>query len=97
MRRPYVIPHSESELNLPEGDQIILTQELIECCRTERGGYTSATIAAFGLTFETMQVGWPRRLIGKRLSRDQYRAALEGRYVYRSGRLRPNTPQPNLL
>lgn len=73
------IDNLESEM--PEGDSITLTEELIARCRTN-GAFTSATVRAFGLMPGYETKGWPMRLIGKVLTRDQYREAIRGKHLY---------------
>jgi len=67
----------EVEAMMPPGVMpVTLTQELIARCRTNLGAFTTATILALDPADNV--VGWPARLIGKTISRDQYRAAIEG-------------------
>jgi hypothetical protein len=61
------------------GSKITLTRELIEECRTERGGFTKATIEAFGLEWPPRR-GWPRRLIGTDIDHSKYNQAQQGRF-----------------
>jgi len=78
-------PHTKEEIDalMPDGDgPIVLTKFLIDRTRTLVGAFTTATLEALK-TPDTM-AGWPQRLIGKTLSRDEYRKAVEGRYVYAS-------------
>lgn len=81
-----LIPHTEADIALPSGDLFALTEELIARCRTARGAFTNATLKAFGL-HKPLITGWPERLIGKVLTREQYADALRGRFIYRSGPL----------
>lgn len=83
-RGPYVIPHSDSEIFVPDSDPIILTQELIDNCRAN-GSFTSATLNALQVP-RPLRSGWGQRLLGKAMPRAQYREAVEGRYVYRAKR-----------
>jgi hypothetical protein len=76
------IPHTEAEIGLPYGDEFILTEDLIDKCRAN-GAFTTATAIALGVYGVDMERGWPARLVGKTLSREQYRKALEGRFIYR--------------
>lgn len=65
---------------------INLTHELIEKCRTHAGAFTNATLRAWDLRQPLIR-GWPERLIGTLIDRDSYRRALEGRYLYNTGKL----------
>lgn len=72
----------EVERDMPPGDgPIELTNDLIQKCRTSRGAFTNASIIPLGVEFPLMS-GWATKLIGKRISRAEYRQALEGRYIY---------------
>lgn len=82
----YVVPHEPVDKDMPEGESITLTKPLIRACMTS-GTFTNATLRAFGVTRATMVAGWPSRLVGTILTRQQYRDALEGRFIYNSGRL----------
>lgn len=74
------------EANMPQGDApVSLTKPLIDSCRAN-GAFTNATIRAFGLKSPLIE-GWPGRLIGTEISRDQFRKALEGKFIYASGPL----------
>lgn len=86
-RKGYVIPHTEADLVMPDGEIITLTRELIYRCQTDNGGITNATIRALGVPVPLL-AGWPIRLEGKQLTRAQYREALEGRFIYNSGSLK---------
>lgn len=80
--RQIVIPHSDSDMEIPSEENITLTKELIDKCRAN-GSFTSATMRAFGVVGKP-EKGWTRRLIGKSITRDQYKAAAEGRFIYSS-------------
>lgn len=86
VKKRTVIPHTEADLAIPESETITLTKELIDACRAN-GSFTNATMRAFGLTKATIQKGWTFRLIGKQMSRDEYKAAQEGKFHYNTGRL----------
>ena len=45
---PKVMPHDPVEV--PDGDPIVMTFDLLTRCKTERGGFTNETLRAFGLT-----------------------------------------------
>jgi len=93
-RRPIgsIVPHVVTEVEMPDGETFPLTCDLIAKCRTELGGITNATISALEVPIP-LRKGWPERLAGKMISRDAYRRAVEGRYHYGSGRLKPTTNQ----
>lgn len=69
--------------DMPEGDPIILSRELVNRLRTKGGSFTNATLAPIGLKFP-LKSGWMESLEGKQVSRRTYWAALEGREVYRA-------------
>lgn len=78
-----VRPHSEADIerDMPLGDgPITLTRDLLNRCRTN-GAFTSATTDALGLA-GPLVAGWGERLIGTEISRESYRRALTGRYIY---------------
>lgn len=56
---------------MESGDSVILSFEHLEHLRTLRGGYTSATIKALGLTWP-LRSGWRRRLVGTSIPRALY-------------------------
>lgn len=85
LKQHTVIPHSEDEVKMPDGDQIVLTPDLINACRAN-GSFTNATLRAFGLK-KPLISGWGGRLVGTVMSREKYRQALEGKFIYRSGPL----------
>lgn len=79
-------PQSDEELEkqIPEGDPVIMTGELLDRCRTN-GSFTNATLRALGMTSATMVKGWTHQFKGKLMPRKQYKAALKGRWVYHTG------------
>lgn len=79
-RAGFIVPHGSIESEMPPGDPIVITRELIDLCRTN-GSFTAATIRALGVPIPPKK-GWGRRLIGKRMTRNEFRAVLEARYVY---------------
>lgn len=85
-KRSHTIPHEPVDAEMPAGDPIVLTPELVSRCRAN-GSFTNATVRAFGLSRGRMSAGWPARLVGVALTREAYRDALEGRFKYNSGRL----------
>lgn len=85
-KKEIVIPHDESLLQIPNSETITLTPELIDNCRAN-GSFTNATLRALGMTKSTMTRGWVQNLVGKILSRERYKEAARGKFVYHSGRL----------
>lgn len=65
---------------------IRLTLPLINACRTAKGGFTGATVRAFGLVWADIERGWVRRLIGTYISRSNYEQALAGRSTQKEKR-----------
>jgi hypothetical protein len=82
-KRETCVDWAEVARDMPLGDTVILTQELINKTRTSEGGFTSATVIA--LRPDSTEKGWVSRLCGKSISADQYREALVGRYIYNCG------------
>lgn len=80
-----IVPHTEADLQMPDGDPIVLTKALIQRCMAN-GSFTNATLRAFGLT-RPLTHGWPKRLLGVQLTREKYLEALKGRFSYNSGPL----------
>lgn len=66
---------------MPPGDspEVVMTDELLSKCRLDTS-FTTAALVALGIT--DMTAGWPARLIGKSISREQYRKALIGARLY---------------
>lgn len=76
------IDAAKVEADMPPGDgPIELTDTLIQKCRSASGGFTNAAIIPLGAEAPLIS-GWAARLIGKKVSRAEYRQALEGRYIY---------------
>lgn len=67
------------------GPEITLTKELIDQARTN-GAFTNASLRAFGLRY-VPETGWPDRLVGKSIPKEDYRKALEGRFQCNTGKL----------
>jgi hypothetical protein len=78
--RHFVVPHDP--IQMPDGDPIVLNEKLIDECRAN-GAFTNATLRAFGMTRATMLRGWTGRLEGTLISRENYRKAAEGKFIYR--------------
>lgn len=83
----FTIPHKPEVIDVPEAEKVVLTEELIEKCRTDKGAFTNATVRAFGVHKSIMQKGWVKRLEGTTISRSAYIQAVEGRFVFASGPL----------
>lgn len=92
IRAQHIIEHTEEEIKIPNGDSFVLTIYLINACRAN-GAFTNATLRAFGAS-RPMVAGWVGRLIGRRLTRDEYRSELEGRFIYRERLMRRNGDEP---
>lgn len=84
--RGIVLPHSPDDVKIPDGDLIVLTKALIDNCRAN-GSFTNATLRALGMNKGDMIKGWAIRLEGVAMPREQYRLAVEGKFIYRSGKL----------
>lgn len=85
--RTNIKPHTDAEIDavMPAGEgDVTLTHELILKCRTTTGGFTSATLET--LNPPDLLKGWPFRLVGKVLSRETFRNAVAGKYIYSSKR-----------
>ncbi len=80
--RPHTFEEVEAQMPpfLPDTDDVILTMELINRCMVN-GSFTRETVDQLGTTTFN-NPGWRDRLIGKRISRTHYRAAIEGKYIY---------------
>lgn len=70
---------------------IVLTNEMLESLRTEKGGYTQATTEALGVAWP-LQSGWKHRMVGVSISdkawREAVAAAKRGPIVRRRGNTR---------
>jgi hypothetical protein len=66
---------------MPPGNSetVVLTEELLSRCRLNQS-FTTAATYALGVT--DFSQGWPARLVGKEISRSQYRNALIGARLY---------------
>lgn len=72
--------------DMPEGDPITLTLELVNRARTKAFAFTNASLRALGIKAPLLN-GWPKRLVGKVVSRETYMEALVGRSRYNTGSL----------
>jgi hypothetical protein len=84
MQNQAVPPDDEIERQMPEGDQITLTSKRIAIVRAN-GSFTNATIEALGVPHKP-EAGWAKALIGTTISREKFKAALVGKYIYRKKR-----------
>ena len=77
-------------------ETVVLTEELIERCRTDAGGFTGATIVALGMNLSDLRgkKGWTFRLRGTVITRDQYERAVAGRLQF--NRRVPPSDHPEL-
>ena len=80
------INHDEIVRDMPVGEEIVLTRELIERLRTKAGAFTNASLRPLGLRSPLIS-GWAKRLEGMKVNRATYQTCLEGRYIYNSGKL----------
>jgi hypothetical protein len=80
---PFIDPSlpEQIEAEMPGGELIELNTELINRAR-KNGTFTNATLNALGVKKDEMWSGWVKRLVGNVVARDQYRKALEGRFIY---------------
>jgi len=63
---------------------ITLTLDLIFKCQTARKGWTNATLEALGLHRNEKTTGWPRRLVGRQLTEEDWQRAIDGRLKFLS-------------
>ena len=63
---------------------ITLTLDRIFDCRTANGGWTKSTVEACGMRWMDMTPGWPRRLVGRDISEQDWQHALAGKCVFKS-------------
>lgn len=61
--------------------KLVLTRHDIKSLRTDKGGFTGATLIALTGTNKPKK-GWPRELVGKEILIQQYEAAVKGRTIY---------------
>jgi hypothetical protein len=76
----HAVATKDVENEMPDGEAITLTKELINRCRCN-GSFTRATTEAFGLKYPLIS-GWAARLAGTVVTREKYRQALRGREIY---------------
>lgn len=60
---------------------VILTEEMIENCRTARGAFTFATTRALGVPMP-LKRGWVGRAVGTVIDHERYQQALAGRTIF---------------
>jgi hypothetical protein len=73
------IPKEEMPL-ADENGFVTLTRELVEKCRTDKNGFTTATLNHLGVESPPMS-GWIGRLIGNKITIGDYHAAINGRSI----------------
>jgi len=83
------------EAEMPPGDPIILTHEVVKKCRAN-GSFTNATIEAFGLNPKQLVHGWAKELYGKSVPRAMLLQAMRGRHLYSPATIKKHgfTPCP---
>lgn len=69
------------EADMPPGDPIVLTREILNKCRAN-GVFTTATARALGILQKDMTHGWATRLEGTTVSRETLLNAMRGRCLY---------------
>lgn len=65
---------------------MILTNELIERCKTAHGGYTRRTLQCFGVEWPPIK-GWKNGIIGSEISAELYTRAFLSMKRPREGRM----------
>ncbi len=75
------------EADMPPGEQIVLTREILNKCRAN-GAFTTATVKALGLAPKGMAKGWAIRLEGTTVTRETLLNAMRGRCLYSPATLR---------
>lgn len=75
---------------------IKLTLENINRLRTEKNGFTKATVEALGLKWSDVKTGWMRRQIGREISEEDYARAYEAREKKNPDH-RKTEPQKNIV
>lgn len=75
---------AKPDVEIPDSDPFRLTRVLVNHCRTEKGGFTYATMKVFGLK-KPLKAGWINRLCGIWITQEEYRTALAGRYIFGAG------------
>jgi hypothetical protein len=90
-RGPFFVPRAGVKFEMPDGDPIVLSRDLIDHCRAN-GSFTNATLRAFGLKRPLLR-GWVERLVGTSISRTDLQNAFEGQFLYRSGPLEYANPE----
>jgi len=66
------------------GKTVVLSHENIMALRTDKGGFTNATIKALGMTPKMLVKGWVMEMSGKEIAECKYLEALEGKTTYSS-------------
>lgn len=71
----------EIDAMLPDGDPILMTSERVN--QVFGLAPTNATLRQFGLK-HPLEAGWKYKIVGKMVSRNAYRLALEGKFILSS-------------
>lgn len=69
------------EADMPPGEEIVLTREILNKCRAN-GAFTTETMKAFGLSYACLKPGWAQTLIGAKYAREVILKAMRGRHLY---------------
>jgi hypothetical protein len=67
--------------DMPPGDPIMITEEILDKCRAN-GSFTTATVLALGLRPGGLKKGWALDFIGRSMSRAQLLKVMGGRHIY---------------
>lgn len=80
-RRTSIEIEAPSHTKIPTDNEIVLTLDLINQCRTPAYAFTYATMTALGVGYKPA-AGWVRNLIGTIISKELYQQAIDGREVF---------------
>lgn len=81
--RKWVEQKAIPEERMPVADEngfITLTKHLVNNCRTDGGSFTMATLKHLGVESKPKSE-WGARLVGKKMTLSEYRAAIDGRSI----------------
>jgi hypothetical protein len=76
------IPKIKANVFIDNGKTVVLTHENIMALRTDKNGFTNATIMALGMTPRMLIKGWVVDMCGKEIPEFKYLEALEGRTTF---------------
>lgn len=83
-----IVGDPDSVVNdMPPGDPIIITEEILDRCRAN-GAFTSATVFALGFNPKALKKGWASGLVDVPMPRAQLLKAMEGRHIYAKSTLK---------